>query len=180
MRHFIRAIATTALASAILIFAQGGIDLSGTWQMDASRSESAHQAVAIGPVTLVITQTEGNLSIETRRREKGGSVISAETLTFKLNGVESLTVSAHGAQVKTQAHWDGPKLVAETVRDIQSATVSTMDVFSLDAGGKELTVDRTLTVQHGYQSPGANNNNVGKAKDVFVRAKAPAKKQQKR
>lgn len=180
MRHFNRAIATSALASTISLFAQGGIDLSGTWQMDASRSESAHQAVPIGPVTLVIKQTEGNLSIETRRSEKGGSVISAETLTFKLNGVESLMEGSRGVQVKTQAHWDGPKIVAETVRDIQSATVSTMDVYSLDAGGKELTVDRMLTVQHGYQSPAANNNNVGKAKDVFVRRKAPAKEQQKR
>ena len=61
-------------------------------------------------------------------------------------------------------------------RNIQDATVSTVQVFSLDAKGKELTVDKTLTIQHGYQSPGANNNNVGRGTDVFVRGKASAKK----
>ncbi|MEO8372354.1 MAG: hypothetical protein ABI806_24420 [Candidatus Solibacter sp.] len=139
--------------------------------MDASRSESAHQAVPIGPVTLVIKQTADDLSIETRRGEKG-SAVKTETLTFKLTGMESSAVGNYGALVKLKAHWDGPKLIAETVRDANGATFSTMQVFSLDASGKELTVDKTLTIQHGYQSPGANANNVGKGRDVFVRGRA--------
>jgi hypothetical protein len=144
--------------------------------MDPSRSESAHQAVPIGPVTLVIKQTADVLSIETRRREKGSAAVKAETLTFKLNDTETSAVGNYGALMKLKAHWDGPKLIAETVRNIQDATVSTMQVFSLDASGKELTVDKTLTIQHGYQSPGAIDNNVGKGKDVFVRGRASAKK----
>jgi hypothetical protein len=123
----------------------------------------------------VIRQTADDLSIETRRGEKSSSAVKTETLIFKLNGIESSAIGSYGALVKLKAHWDGPKLIAETVRDIQDATVSTMQVFSLDASGKELTVDKTLTIQHGYQSPGSNNNNVGKGKDVFVRGKAAAK-----
>ena len=176
MRHTKLGTGTAALLFTVPFFAQEGIDLSGTWRMDASRSESAHQAVPIGPVSLVITQTARDLTIETRRGEKGSSAVSTETLTFKFNGLESSAVGTYGAQIKLKAHWDGSKLIAETVRNVQDATVSTMQVFSLDASGKELTVDKTLTIQHGYQSPGANNNNVGKGKDVFVRAKALAKK----
>ena len=176
MGHIKLAICTAAVFFTIPLFAQEGIDLSGTWQMDASRSESAHQAVPIGPVTLVIRQTADELSIETRRGEKGTSAVKTETLTFKLNGIESSAVGNYGALVKLKARWDGPKLIAETARNVQDATVSTVQIFSLDASGRELTVDKTLTIQHGYQSPGANNNNVGKGKDVFVRGRASAKK----
>ena len=176
MGHIKLASGAAALLFTIPFFAQEGVDLSGTWQMDASRSESAHQAVPIGPVTLVIKQTADDLSIETRLGEKGSSAVKTETLNFKLNGIESSAVGNYGALVKLRAHWDGPKLIAETVRNIQDATVSTRQVYSLDASGKELTVDKTLTIQHGYQSPGANNNNVGKGKDVFVRGKTPLKK----
>jgi len=176
MRHIQLGIGTAALLFTMPFFAQEGIDLSGVWRMDASRSESAHQAVPIGPITLVIRQTARDLSIETRRGEKGSSSVSTETLTFRLNGLESSAVGSYGSLIKLKAHWDGPKLIAETVRNVEDATVCTMQVFSLDASGKELTVDKTLTIQHGYQSPGANNNNVGKGKDVFVRAKASAKK----
>jgi hypothetical protein len=42
-----------------------------------------------------------------------------------------------------------------------------VQVFSLDASRKEMTVDNTLTVQHGYQSLGANNT--GRGKDVYIR-----------
>ena len=176
MGHIKLAFGAAALLFTIPVFAQEGIDLSGTWQMDASRSESAHQAVPIGPVTLVIKQTANDVSIATSRGEKGSSAVKTETLTFKLNGIESSTVGSYGGLVKLKAHWDGPKLIAETVRDVQEATISTMQVFSLDASGKELTVDKTLTIQHGYQSPGANSNNVGKGKDVFVRGRPSAKK----
>ena len=176
MGHVMLAIAAAALVSASPLFAQERVDLSGTWQMDASRSESAHQAVPIGPVSLVINQTADALTIETRRSEKGSSVVKSETLTFKLNGTESSNVGNYGVVVKVKAHWDGPKLIAETVRNVQDATVSTMQIFSLDASGNEMIVDKTLTIQHGYQSPAANNNNVGKGKDVFVRARGAAKK----
>src|SRR5437016_2944226 len=45
--------------------AQETTDFSGVWQMDLSRSDSAHQAVPIGPVTLIIKQNAAELSIET-------------------------------------------------------------------------------------------------------------------
>ena len=177
MRHIKLAIGTAALLfSTTPLIAREGIDLSGTWQMDASRSESAHQAVPIGPITLVIRQTASELIVETRRSEKGSSVVNTETLTFKLNGVESSAVGNYGALVKLKAHWDGPRLMTETVRNVQDATVSTMQVFSLDASGQEMTVDKTLTIQHGYQSPGASNNNVGKGRDVFVRGRPSTKR----
>ena len=154
--------------------AQDTTDFSGVWQMDPSRSESAHQAVPIGPVTLIFKQNAAALTIETRRGQKGKPAISSETLTFKLDGSENLVVGSAGAQIQTKAHWDGTKLITETSRNIQGSTVTTMHVFSLDSTGKELTIDKTFTVQHGYQFQGANN--IGRGKDVFIRSRGSHKK----
>ena len=168
----------TTLTMALLFGLQGGAqettDFSGVWQMDPSRSESAHQAVPIGPVTLIIKQNAAELSIETRRAQTHKPGVTSETLTFKLDGSENSIVGNFGAQVQAKAHWDGTKLITETLRNIQGSTVTTMHVFSLDASGKELTIDKTLTVQHGYQFERANNTGTGK--DVFIKSRGSLKR----
>ena len=160
-----------ALSTQLVLFcmqaiAQEGINFSGVWQMDDSRSESAHQGTPIGAVTILIKQAANEMSIETHRGEKDNRTISSETLTFKLDGSEKSVEGNHDVR-KVKAHWDGTKLITETERNINGATVTTMDVFSLDAAGKEMTIEKTLTVQHGYESRAGNN--IGKAKDVFIK-----------
>jgi hypothetical protein len=154
--------------------AQQSTDFSGVWEMDRSRSASALQATPIGPVTLVIDQQSTDLRIETRRKEPGKRALLREVLTFKIDGPETPNVGNTGVEIKAKARWDGTRLVTETVRKVQGSTVTTTHVFSLDAAGKELTIDKTLTVQHGYQFPGANNTGTGR--DIFVRRKGPSKK----
>jgi hypothetical protein len=83
-------------------------------------SESAHQAVPIGPVTLVIKQTATELSIETRRSDTDKSQIHSETLTYKLDGSESTVAGTDGTPIKSQAHWKGTKLVTATMRNFSS------------------------------------------------------------
>ena len=154
--------------------AQSPADFSGTWKMDPSRSESAHQAVPIGPVMLIVKQTGGALTMETRTGETTKAAIANETLTFPLDGSENTLTSASGVPIKAKAHWDGPKLVTETARNVRDSTITTVYVLSLDPSGRELTIDKTLTVQHGYQFQGANNT--GTSKDVFVKKREPGKR----
>ena len=168
------AIFTMALVSRLAAGAQNTTDFSGTWKMDAARSESAHQAVPIGPVTLVIKQTATELTIETRRSDTDKSEIHSETLTYKLDGSESTVAGTDGTPIKSQAHWEGMKLVTGTTRDIQGSTVTTRYVHSLDPSANELTVQKTLTVQHGYQFDGAKSYGTGT--DVFIKFKAAAAK----
>jgi hypothetical protein len=52
---------------------------------------------------------------------------------------------------------------------VNRATVTIEETLSLDPKGKEITIDRTLTVQHGYTMRGAKNYSSGK--DVFVKAR---------
>jgi hypothetical protein len=150
-------------------------DFSGAWKMDSARSESAHQAVPVGSVTLVIKQTETEVTIETTTSVGRDASASTETVTYKLDGSENAIVGASGAQIKTRARWDGQKLVTQTLRSVNGTPVTIQHVFTLGAGGKELTLDKTLTVQHGYQSPGGNN--VGTGRDVFVRTRGSRQRQ---
>jgi hypothetical protein len=172
MRQIKFALSTTVLLFSLHATAQEAIDFSGVWQMDPSRSESAHQATPMERSRLLSSRVR--LSIETRRSERHKSAISSETLTFKLDGSEKLIEGNYGVQIKAKAHWDGTKLITETERSIQGSTVTTMQVFSLDASRKEMTVYNTLTVQHGYQSQGANNT--GRGKDVFIKSRRSVNK----
>ena len=162
-----------ALLFAFHASAQQPTDFAGVWEMDPSRSASALQGTPIGPVTLIINQSPSELTVETRRKDRNQQDLPTEVLTYKING-ESSSVDNAGVDIKGKSRWDGNKLVAETVRKIQGATVTTTHVFSLNSNGKELTIDKTLTVQHGYQFQGANNTGTGR--DVFVRRKGAVRK----
>lgn len=155
------------LLAYFLFFLAGVADLSGTWKMDATRSESAHQAVPIGSVVLIVKQTPTEIIFETRRTEAGKTEVQSEILPFLLNGTES-TTKVLDVPVKTKAHWDGAKLVTETERTVNGASVTTRNVHTLNAVGKELKVEKTLTVQHGYQFEGSKS--YGSGTDIFVKS----------
>lgn len=159
-------IAILAVATAAMAASDEQKNFSGRWKMDFSRSESAHQAVPIRSVTLVIEQTAREVTVETTRNSGEDSGAATEKLTYKLDGSEHTMVSPSGALIKTRARWDGGNLVTEAVRTINGAPVTIQHVLSLGSGGKELTINKTLRVQHGYQSSGGNNTGTGK--DVFV------------
>lgn len=139
-------------------------DFSGTWEMDSTRSESANSSPPIGPVTLVIKQTPTEVSIETRRSSQN------EILVYKLDGTESKKPVQDNGPFEWRARWEGSKLVTQTHRSVNRTTVTIQETLSLDPKAKELIVDRTLTVQHGYQMRGAKNYSSGT--DVFVKARS--------
>jgi hypothetical protein len=156
-----------ALLLSLSAFSQTPADFSGTWKMDPARSESAHQTVPIGPVTLLISQTPTQITIETKTGPKDKATIANEKLTYNLDGSESANSGNSGVSVTCKAHWEGANLVTETARNLENSTVTTRYTFTLDPGAKELTLNKTLTVQHGYQGHGATNT--GSAKDVFIK-----------
>jgi hypothetical protein len=138
-------------------------DFSGKWDMDTTRSESAHSTPPSGPVTLGITQSDTELIVETTRNGQ------TETIAYKLDGSETKKPAQDNGPFQWSAKWDGPTLITETHRNINRTTITIKEALSLDSTSKELTVDRTLTVQHGYQMRGGKNYSSGR--DVFVKAK---------
>ncbi len=139
---------------------------AGKWKMDPTRSESAHQDVPMGPSTVVIRVAPDAVTIETTRVDSGAPEFH-ETLNFKPDGSETVSTGEGGTAVKGKLKLDGPRLVVETVRDLQDSTVTTRYVHTLSASGRDLTIDKTLAVQHGYM--GRSAPTTGRGKDVFVR-----------
>jgi hypothetical protein len=94
---------------------------------------------AAGPVT--IKQAAGEITIG--------------MLTYKLDGSESVNqVQGRGGmqEVKSRAKLDGANLVIESTRDFGGASISTKEVRTLGAGGKEMTVQTTVSAPQGDQS----------------------------
>jgi hypothetical protein len=164
---------TITLLSCATIFAQSKPDFTGTWKSDTARSDSAHQATPIGPITLKISQTAGEIRIETKTRPKDRPLVANEALIYKLDGSENRVAGNSGVPVTCRAHWEGSALVLETSRSVNGSTVTTNWTLTLPPPGNELTVKKTLAVQHGYESLDAKN--VGTGTDIFIRTGARTK-----
>jgi hypothetical protein len=72
--------------------------------------------------------------------------------------------------------WEGPKLLTTLVTDINKQAITVQEARTLDPTGREMTVELTLVVEHGYQSGGTglvrqqNSPNTSKGINVFVKA----------
>lgn len=158
------------------ISAQNPDQFVGTWTMDIPRSESAHQTIPIESSTIVIGKTDGGIKIETTRQDQGARRFH-EVLNVKLDGSETTNAGDSGVSVRAHARWDGAKLVIETSRELQGSTITTREVHSISPNGSEMTVEKTLTVQHGYQGTGqAIAPTTGHGSDIFVRTKEQSRK----
>ncbi len=133
--------------------------------MDLTRSEAAAQGTPIGPVTVAIRQTPGEVRIETTR--------NGRTEAVRYLPASAKAVSA--GETLGSFRWDGPKLITRLVTDINKQAITVEEVRSLDASGREMTVELTLVVEHGYQSGGTgvvrsqNSPNTSKGINVFVK-----------
>jgi hypothetical protein len=145
--------------------AQNRPDFSGTWSMDLARSEAAAQGNPIGPVSVAIRQMPDELRIETTRNGR------TETVRYLPASVKATAPS----EMLGAFRWEGAKLVTTFVTDINKQAITVQEVRSLDPAGREMTVELTLVVEHGYQSGGTglvrsqNSPNTSKGVNVFVR-----------
>lgn len=135
-----RALLTAIIAVVIISFtarAQAKPDFSGTWTRDAAKSDPA-QGRGGGGSSHTIRQTATEIAVTMAGR--GGP----ETSIYKLDGSESTNQvqSPEGPlTVKGTAKWEGASLVIETAREIQRMTITTREVRTLDATGKEMTIE---------------------------------------
>jgi hypothetical protein len=158
MTHLPAAMLTVVLLTVSAARAQPAVDYSGTWKMDPARSESAHNGEPFRPVTLVIAQTATELRIDsTRGADK-------ETVVYPLGQAASVpSDTVH----QPEAYWIGERLVTESQRPVNGQLVSVRQTRTLAAGGREMRVETTIIVQHGYTMAGAKNYST--VHDVFVR-----------
>ena len=163
MQQPLTAVLIAALALAPPALAQSKPDFSGTWVMDASRSQSAVQNEPVKSMTLVIAQNPNELSIETKRDER------VQTVMYKAGSPNTMnTNTGRKGLIAATWYWDGTKIVTETISDVNGATVRNKAIYTLDTAATELTVESLMVVEHGYTLRGSQN--YGSGKDVFKKA----------
>jgi hypothetical protein len=125
-------------AAVILPFsarAQTKTDFSGTWTLDAAKSDAPGGRGGRGP--------QGPVTIK-----QTASDITIGQATYKLDGSESVNqMQGRGGatvEAKSKARWDGAKLVIETTRDMGGNTVTSTETRSLSADGTEMTVETSF------------------------------------
>lgn len=144
---------TALLAAMVIPFparAQTKPDFSGTWTMDAAKSDPPPQGRGggggMGGGSITIKQTGTDLVVTSEGRQ------GPQTMTYKLDGSPSSNevMGRGGAQtVKSTAKWEGSNLVIETTRDFNGMSITTKEVRSLGADGKEMTVESTTQTPQG-------------------------------
>ena len=160
MRHLPAAMLTAVLLTTSAVRAQqAAADYSGTWTMDPARSESAHNGELYRPVTVVIAQTANALRIDTTR---GGD---KESVAYPLG--QAARAAPSDTVHQPEAYWIGDRLVTETQRPVHGQLVTVKEVRTLGAGGREMRVETTVIVQHGYTMAGAKNYST--VHDLFVK-----------
>jgi len=152
MRRVFLFVLVAALAMPIAARAQAKPNFSGTWTLNAEKSDPPPQRGGgggggggggrgpAGPIT--IKQTANELSLTSEGRQ------GPQTLTYKLDGTESSNemMGRGGATtVKSKAKWDGSTLVIETTRDMGGTPVTTVEKRRLDNDGKSMIIEQEST-----------------------------------
>ena len=153
-------VGTVCVISALLaVWALAAPDFSGTWVLDASKSDQmgmGRRGGGIPPnITLTIKQSGNELSI-TREIEMGGNQRSSEA-KFTLDGKENTNSGMMGrGEMVSKSRWEGDNLVIEGTQKISSQRgemeIATKEIYSLSADGKVLTITTTRTTPQGERT----------------------------
>jgi hypothetical protein len=123
-------------------------DFSGTWTLDAEKTQAANPAqqggggggggggrmgggMGGGPLTIKVDAT----SFTTERQGQNGAV----TATYKLDGTPTQTAQGQ-MQVTGKAAWQGTTIVVESTRQIQGNNITSKETYAIE--GEYLVITR--------------------------------------
>ena len=130
MKSVLLATMVLALAAPLDAQAQARPDFSGTWVLDAAKSDQggAGRGAGRGPAApVVIKQT--------------ATEITVGAITVKLDGTPTEFQGRGGAAQKVTVKWDGSRLVSTITGDFQGRAYTTTQTRSLSADGTVMTVE---------------------------------------
>lgn len=153
MKRTLALVTALAVVLAIGAMAQGKTDLSGAWKRDATRSDAPPAGrggpgggAPMGDVTLTITQTAAEITIERKMGEM------AQKSVYKLDGSESVNPGMRGGEVKSKAKWEGANLVIESTQTMNMGgndmTINSKEIWTLGTDGA-ITVETTRSTPRG-------------------------------
>lgn len=138
----------TALLAVFLVFGisvQAAPNPSGEWKLNPAKS---NYGAFPAPQSMLrkVTYAEPKLSMHTVQKGAQGEVTS--DLAYTTDGKPSVNKMQSGESTGT-AQWIGDKLMIESERVVQGATLKQKEIWSLSADGKTLTVDAHVTLPNG-------------------------------
>lgn len=142
MRSFFLAVLTCMMVLSGSVCAFAVPDFSGTWVLDANKSDLGTPAAKaqMSKVVLVIKQTADQLSIE---RSTG------DVALYNLDGSESVNSLPNGGTSKTTMTWAGATLVGKTVSTINGTDMTMADKRSISADGREMVLEISMQMPSG-------------------------------
>jgi hypothetical protein len=131
-------------------------NLSGNWILNLAKSQYG-QFPAPEVMLRTIQHKDPALSMSTYQKGAQGEVTTE--LKYSTDGKPAVNGENKGA-----AHWDNDKLVIETSRDYQGATLSQREEWTLSPDGKTLTIATHVKLPNGEFD----------VKQVFEKTPSPA------
>jgi hypothetical protein len=137
------------LALTISTAAQGLPNFTGTWTLDAAKSD-------FGPmpppesVVMVIDHKEPTVKVTTTQKNQMGD--SSNDSTYTTDGKENVNKMrgpAGDQDVKSTTKWNGKTLATSRTIEAQGMSIGIDDSWELSPDGKALTVSRQLKTPQG-------------------------------
>ena len=127
-------------------------NFAGEWALDREKSEMGEprpggsgggrgRGMGMGMGSFSITH-DGDALVVKRKFEFQGEERTFES-RHTTDGKENVNEGFRGSSVKSKTHWEGAKLVTESVMETPNGTRETKEVRSLSADGRTMTVEVT-------------------------------------
>ena len=116
-------------------------NLSGVWKLNGAKSDYGKFPAPLNVIRKIM-HNDPKLVLSTTQTGPQGDVTS--DLTYTTDGKESLNGDSKGT-----ALWIGDKLMIESSRQFQGATLKQKEIWTLSADGKTLTVDSHVSIPNG-------------------------------
>jgi hypothetical protein len=124
-------------------------NFSGTWKLDAEKSESMRPG-GRGPSGMILTITHKGDQVSVERTVTFQGQERTSTVKFKTDGSESTNKDRRDNDVVYVAKWDGDKLVITYTRSFRESKMEVKETWSLD--GKVLTIQNDVKSSRGDRS----------------------------
>jgi hypothetical protein len=138
-RLFSLAILTLVLG---LLPAQAKSDFSGTWKIDAAKSDFGPMPP---PDSIVEKIVHEDPSLKVNFVQTGGTGDMTYDLVYTTDGKECVNHPG-GNEFKSTLKWEGDDLIADTTGSFDGTDFTAKDRWTLSDGGKSLTVQRRVSV----------------------------------
>ena len=142
-------LATAAVLLAVSVSAQNVPNFSGTWTLDAAKSDFGMMPPP-DSVVMVIDHKEPSLKVTTTQKSQMGD--SSNDSTYTTDGkdnVNKMRSPAGDQDVKSTTKWNAKALTTTRTIEAQGMSIGIDDSWDLSADGKVLTVNRQLKTPQG-------------------------------